>query len=195
MNNEFRESIQIVLYTTKDLLIPVRFANEIASNIKKIGQPIILPTFGQPDDMSVPSVVFQENPEIQIMAGNINTALIFFDMVVDYNTIKKVVTVLKSQGLAIERIGMIINKKLKEVEKFKTSHFLDKNVVDAEEFQFGWNTIKTINNLKVNFWERYFNNPINGFTVSYDINTLFDNKLDLDENTVEKFIEETLQKI
>ncbi|MDD4187258.1 MAG: hypothetical protein PHX04_00575 [Bacilli bacterium] len=191
------EHIQIALFFPERIIYdPTRVANAFLEKLPELKQPIILPFDIGPNQegSGIPVVVFDQSSDIKLTLTFNNFVLTLFNdkRKEKKEIIKKIFNVINVFQLNFSRIGYVNNTLMPEsdVLKFKSDKFKDPEIIKAEEFQLGWYNKITIDELTVNFWQRFNTNKSisNNVFVSYDLNTLIENIHEVDYKFAINFI-------
>lgn len=191
------EHIQIALFFPERIIYdPTRVANAFLEKLPKLEQPIILPfDIGPNQEQSgIPVVIFDQSSDIKLtLTFNHFMLTLFNDKRNERKEIiKKVFNIINNFQLNFSRIGYVNNILMPESEvlEFKSDKFKDTEIIKAEEFQLGWYNKVTIDNLTVNFWQRFNSNKLisNNIFVTYDLNTLIETKHEVDYKFAINFI-------
>lgn len=191
------EHIQIALFFPERIIYdPTRVANAFLEKLPELEQPIILPfDIGPNQEQSgIPVVIFDQSSDIKLtLTFNHFMLTLFNDKRNERKEIiKKVFNIINNFQLNFSRIGYVNNILMPESEvlEFKSDKFKDTEIIKAEEFQLGWYNKVTIDNLTVNFWQRFNSNKLisNNIFVTYDLNTLIETKHEVDYKFAINFI-------
>jgi len=174
---------------------PNSFAVAISKHLEELGNAMIMPfnNTGHPDEEIVPIVVFQQNQDFVLQANfsNVNVTLTEGYKSVE-EIIKAIYKTLDEFKIKIVRIGYVYNKLYEEdaMQKLKKASFKNKDIINSEEFQLAWHNVKELDDITVNFWQRYFNNPAQGTMLfsTYDVNTRNDDKHNINGKFAINFI-------
>lgn len=192
------EHIQVALFfPEQNIYDPTKLANAFLEAFPELGQPVILPFNIGPnqDDSDIPVAFFDQSSEIKLSLTFNNLVITLFNDKRNEkkDIIKKLFSLVSNFGLSFSRIGYINNKLMPEskVSAFKENKFKDKSIINAEEFQLAWFDIINIDNLTVNYWQRFNTNKLltNDIFVSYDLNTLNEEKHNVDYDFAINFID------
>lgn len=182
-------NVQIGLfYDRKYIFEPLKIANELKNKIEELGEPIILPVDEKSNN---PVIVFDKSSQIRIIM-NLNNIMLTLANENDKNInniLKSVFEILKKQKINISRIGYIRNVALgiKEANLFKNNAFESNEIINSNEFQLSYYLKDVIDKISINCWKRYFTD-YEKFLVSFDINTLRDDKHNINYNFALDFI-------
>ena len=150
-----------------------------------------------PQEANAPILLFIKNVNLQFISNFYRVTITFKEREIEkvLEWMKKIMKVLKELNIFAYRIGYVVNM---EYEKEKISELNNKGIINdyianSEDFEVSWLNDKTINNLNVNCWQRYYtekelNDKLN---ILYDFNTKPDEKNNIDIKFVQKFIEDS----
>ena len=198
------ENIQITLYFKERFIYdPNTFIYEVSKKINNLGQAITLPINignNNPNDDMIPIIIFQQSQDIQLNANFNNINIVILNLAINVDEIiLKIYDIVENFKLNISRIAFVENKKFSNevMAKFKKQYFNDKEVIESDEFNFGWHKCEKFDDITVNFWQRFGTNILlsDELYVTYDINTLSDVKNNVDRNFAEKFIKNAKESI
>ena len=183
------DNVQVGLfYDRKYVFEPLKMASELRRKIDELGEPIILPIDEKNNN---PVIVFDKSNKIKLIItlNNIMLTLINDTDKLANNTLKSIFDVFKKQGIVLSRIGYIKNVLLgtKEANLFKNNVFENNEIISSDEFQLSYYIKDEINSIKINCWKRYLTDN-ERFIVSFDINTLKEDKHDINYKLAVDFI-------
>ena len=191
------EHTQIVLFfPQRNIYDPTRFSNALLEVFPELGQPVILPFNIGPaqEDNNIPVAIFNQSGDIQLTLtfNNIVFTLFNDNRRKSSEILNKFFSINEKFNLIFSRIGYVNNVLMpaSEVEAFKKEKFKDEEIIQSEEFQLAWFNKIVIDNVKVNYWQRFGTNKslTKDVFVTYDFNTLVEEKLNVDYAFATHFI-------
>ena len=184
------DNVQIGLFFERKYIFdPLTMANKLKEKIDSLGEVVLLPV----DEKSTnPVIIFDKGLDIKL-SMTFNHIMITFKNSHDKffkDSIKKIFDILKKAEINCVRIGFINNKFLgiKEANLFRNNAFENKELLEADEFQLSYYKKDKMAKLNINCWKRYFTD-YEKFIVSYDINTLIEEKHNINYNFIIDFVE------
>lgn len=191
-------SYQVTLFFAKDTKYNTfELSNSLLQNITDIGEPILLPNNASlPKEANFPLIIFNKNKKIQITTNYqcIITTIERDEDIEIKDLILNINNAVSKSGINVVRIGYgyktQLNKEL--IDNFKSYNFQNDELKNSMNFELSWLMEIDINQLKVNCWQRYFTDPkLEYLNVIFDINTKAEEIHEIDNNFLEKFINES----
>lgn len=192
-----RDNIQLALFFPEGTIYnPTKISAKLIEEFSEIGDPIILPiNTDAPKEASIPFIIFNQNPNFQIISNFNNITITVKDI---YNAliieiIKKIIVIFKKEEIVFNRIGylpsLFISKEA--IADFRNEFMVSKILEDTVEFQFAWLKKLKLGEIELNCWERNITDSVNfeGLLKCFDFNTILSEKLVIDEKFVNRFIE------
>ena len=194
-----KNSIQISLFLNEDTYYkPNDLAHELNKQIEELDEPILLPenkTF--PQEANAPVLLFIKNSDIQFISNFYTITITFcrdkIDKVKSY--IEKIMDTLNKLNIYSYRVGYVVNMEYdtQKILEFKTKTLINDEILKSEDFELSWLRFINVNNQNVNCWHRYYTNKQlnNKLNVLYDINTKQEEKIEISNQFIIKFIEDS----
>lgn len=188
-----KNNSQLVMFFNQGTFYnPSKISVKIVEEIENIGEPIILPiNTGAPKEANVPILLFQQNPDIRIVANfdsiNITASGEYITKLCDIA--EKIFDIFTCE-CGFHRLGyvplIVLDKEKISIFKEK---FIGENVGKCDDFHLYWKITKEMNGININCWERYFTDviQIDGLVQTFDFNTLVDEQLLIDKNFIREF--------
>lgn len=191
-----KEHIQIVYFFAERIIYdPIKIADSFKNEFPILGEPIIMPINIHPtNDNNSLVAIFNQNEYLHITLTFSSFIVTIFK---DYqferdNIISKFFKVANKNSFNFSRFGYVNNWLLPEtaVANFKNEKFQDQEIIEALEFDLAWFNVIKLDGLEVNYWQKYRTNKMltNDLFVTYDVNTLVDDKLNINYDFTINFI-------
>ena len=191
------EHIQIALFFPERVIYdPTKLCNALLEKFPELGQPIILPfdISANQDNGGIPVAIFSQTSEMNLTLTFNNFVFTLFEDKREekLNILKSFFEIADNFNLKFSRIGYVNNILMPESEilNFKKSKFKDLEIINSEEFQISWFNKITIDDIILNYWQSYNTKKdlTDDLFVTHDVNTLSDEKYDINFNFISKFI-------
>lgn len=173
-------NIQIGLFFERKFIFdPLTVANKLKEKIPELGEAVLLPV---DEKSNAPVIIYEKGSLIRIAMSFSSIMITLVDDKDKFSikSLKNIFEILKKIGIKITRLGYIINVVLgeKEANLFKNNAFESKEIINANEFQLSYYKKDMMAKYKINCWKRYFTD-LDKFIISFDINTIIDDKHDI----------------
>ncbi len=184
-------SVQIGLFFERNYIFdPLIMASKFKTKIPELEEGLTLPV---DEKNSNPVIIFDKSKEVRLVMSfnHLMITLLNDEDKLATKTIKTVMDILKKENINVTRIGYIINKILgdKEAHLFRNNAFDHQELINSDEFQLSYYKLDRMQEMNINCWKRYFTEYEN-FIISIDINTVKEDKHDINYKFVLNFIED-----
>lgn len=194
-----KNSIQISLFLNEDTHYkPNDLAYELNKQIEEFDEPILLhENKNFPQEANAPILLFLKNNDIQFISNFYTITITFCGEKINKlkSYIEKIMNVLKKLNIHSYRIGYVVNmeRETEKILEFKNKIINNDEILNSEDFELSWLSFININNQMVNCWHRYYTNKQlnNKLNILFDINTKQEEKVDITNEFILKFIEDS----